>query len=207
MKFVQKLSDHPLFTYHDWATSSLAVLQLLLLVSWPPQVSGARETLDLDDLVFSSGSHFMSNKKCHLPDGSFRKQRKGYEEVHVPALKPKPFEPNEQLVPIRDIPKYSQPAFDGFKSLNRIQSRLYQAALHSDENLLLCAPTGAGKTNVALLTMMREIGKHINDDGTIRADQFKIIYVAPMRSLVQEMVGNFSKVSGWRGATNWADTR
>ncbi|KAF0300038.1 putative U5 small nuclear ribonucleoprotein helicase [Amphibalanus amphitrite] len=157
------------------------------------QVSGARETLDLDDLVFSSGSHFMSNKKCHLPDGSFRKQRKGYEEVHVPALKPKPFEPNEQLVPIRDIPKYSQPAFDGFKSLNRIQSRLYQAALHSDENLLLCAPTGAGKTNVALLTMMREIGKHINEDGTIRADQFKIIYVAPMRSLVQEMVGNFSK--------------
>ena len=158
------------------------------------QISGARETLDLDDLVFSSGSHFMSNKKCHLPDGSFRKQRKGYEEVHVPALKPKPFEPNEQLVPIRDIPKYSQPAFDGFKSLNRIQSRLYQAALHSDENLLLCAPTGAGKTNVALLTMMREIGKHINEDGTIRADQFKIIYVAPMRSLVQEMVGNFSKV-------------
>ena len=163
------------------------------------QVSGARETLDLDDLVFSSGSHFMSNKKCHLPDGSFRKQRKGYEEVHVPALKPKPFEPNEQLVPIRDIPKYSQPAFDGFKSLNRIQSRLYQAALHSDENLLLCAPTGAGKTNVALLTMMREIGKHINEDGTIRADQFKIIYVAPMRSLVQEMVGNFSKVrSDWK---------
>ena len=72
----------------------------------------------------------------------------------------------------------------------------HQAALHSDENLLLCAPTGAGKTNVALLTMMREIGKHINEDGTIRADQFKIIYVAPMRSLVQEMVGNFSKVRG-----------
>lgn len=43
--------------------------------------------------------------------------------------------------------------------------------------------------------MMREIGKHINSDGTINADEFKIIYVAPMRSLVQEMVGNFSKVN------------
>ena len=43
--------------------------------------------------------------------------------------------------------------------------------------------------------MLREIGKHINADGTINADEFKIIYVAPMRSLVQEMVGNFSKVS------------
>lgn len=40
---------------------------------------------------------------------------------------------------------------------------------------------------------MREIGKHINSDGTINADEFKIIYIAPMRSLVQEMVGNFSK--------------
>ena len=54
---------------------------------------------------------------------------------------------------------------------------------------------GAGKTNVALLTMLREIGKHINADGTINVDEFKIIYVAPMRSLVQEMVGSFRNVS------------
>ena len=53
--------------------------------------------------------------------------------------------------------------------------------MESDENLLLCAPTGAGKTNVALLTMLHEIGKHVNEDGTINADSFKIIYVAPMR--------------------------
>ena len=65
--------------------------------------------------------------------------------------------------------------------------------MESDENLLLCAPTGAGKTNVALLAMLHEIGKHVNEDGTINADMFKIIYVAPMRSLVQEMTGNFSK--------------
>jgi len=42
--------------------------------------------------------------------------------------------------------------------------------------------------------MLREIGKHINQDGTINTEEFKIIYVAPMRSLVQEMVGNFRKV-------------
>lgn len=41
------------------------------------QVSGHRQVLDLEDLVFAEGSHFMSNKKCQLPDGSFRKQRKG----------------------------------------------------------------------------------------------------------------------------------
>ncbi|KAI5746607.1 hypothetical protein M8J77_005420 [Diaphorina citri] len=156
-------------------------------------VAGTRQVLDLEDLQFSSGSHFMSNKRCELPDGSFRKQRKGYEEVHVPALKPKPMGPDETLVPIDKLPRYVQHAFEDFKTLNRIQSRLCKSALESDENLLLCAPTGAGKTNVALLCMLQEIGKHINADGTINADEFKIIYVAPMRSLVQEMVGNFGK--------------
>lgn len=42
-------------------------------------VAGARQLLDLEDLAFSQGSHFMSNKRCQLPDGSFRKQRKGRE--------------------------------------------------------------------------------------------------------------------------------
>ena len=101
----------------------------------------------------------------------------------------------QSLVQITNIPKYAQAAFEGYSTLNRIQSRLCDAALKTDDNLLLCAPTGAGKTNVALLTILREISKHINMDGTINVDEFKIIYIAPMRSLVQEMVMNFGKVS------------
>ncbi|MCL4126057.1 UNVERIFIED_CONTAM: hypothetical protein GTU68_057642 [Idotea baltica] len=157
------------------------------------QVPGHRETIELENLIFSTGSHFNSNKKCHLPEGSTRQMKKGYDEIHVPALKPKPFAPDETLVPVANLPNYAQPAFDGFKSLNRIQSKLYKTAMDSDENLLLCAPTGAGKTNVALLTILREIGKNTNSDGTINGDAFKIIYVAPMRSLVTEMTRNFSK--------------
>jgi Superfamily II helicase len=65
----------------------------------------------------------------------------GYEEVHVPALKPKPMGPDETLVPIDKLPRYVQHAFEDFKTLNRIQSRLCKSALESDENLLLCAPT------------------------------------------------------------------
>lgn len=57
-----------------------------------------RQLLDLEDLAFTQGSHFMANKRCQLPDGSFRKQRKGYEEVHVPALKPKAFADDEVCV-------------------------------------------------------------------------------------------------------------
>ena len=41
---------------------------------------------------------------------------------------------------------------------------------------------------------MREIGRHIDpNDGSIAVENFKIIYIAPMRSLATEMVGNFTR--------------
>lgn len=53
----------------------------------------------------------MSNKQCKLPEGSFRKMKKGYEEVFVPGIKAPAFNPGEKLVPIADLPKWAQPAF------------------------------------------------------------------------------------------------
>lgn len=46
------------------------------------------QILNFEDLQFSQGSHFMSNKTCQLPNGSFRVSKNGYEEVHIPALEP-----------------------------------------------------------------------------------------------------------------------
>ena len=44
-----------------------------------------------------------------------------------------------------------------------------------------------------MLTILREIGKHRDEEtGTIALDAFKIVYIAPMKALVAEMVGNFS---------------
>jgi pre-mRNA-splicing helicase BRR2 len=48
------------------------------------------------------------------------------------------------------------------------------------------------KTNVAMLCMLREIGLHQQSDGSFDTSAFKMIYVAPMKSLVQEMVLNFT---------------
>ncbi|KAI6193789.1 hypothetical protein M3Y96_01056000 [Aphelenchoides besseyi] len=154
--------------------------------------SQTRKVLDLEDIAFSQGSHLMSNKRCELPQGSYRKQKKNYEVVYVPALKPKPFAKNEKLIAIDDLPKWARPGFAGFKTLNRIQSQIAPSALHDDENLLICAPTGAGKTNVAVMCILREMSKHMNEDGSVRKDEFKCIYIAPMRSLVQEMVGEMT---------------
>lgn len=149
--------------------------------------------LDLDDLSFTQGSHFMSVNKCELPRAEKVKDTVGYQEIRIPPAEPKPTGPNEQLIKISQIESFAQPAFQGMTHLNRVQSQVYQTAFKSDRNILVCAPTSSGKTVCALLTMMRAIGKYTNRDGSIRANEFKIIYVAPMRSLVQEMVGNFSK--------------
>lgn len=136
----------------------------------------------------------MTNKKCILPEKSFKVSKKGYEEIHVPAPEGKPMQAGERLIPIKELPTWAQPAFTGLSSLNRIQSRLAKVALESDENVLLCAPTGAGKTNVALLSMLQIIGNHLKStDGLqVNLDAFKIVYIAPMKALVQEMVKSFA---------------
>lgn len=57
--------------------------------------SNPQQILDLEDLTFPQGNHFMSNKTCQLPNGSFRLQQKGYEEIHIPPLKSPEFNPGE----------------------------------------------------------------------------------------------------------------
>lgn len=150
-----------------------------------------KQVLDFEAMSFHQGGHFMSNKKVSLPEGSMRKQKKGYEEVHVPAARAP--ERHEKKVAIADLPEWAQPGFHKVTHLNPVQSKVYDSAFLSDENLLLCAPTGAGKTNVALLTILRELGHHRRDDGSFDLDAFKVVYIAPMKALVQEIVGNFSQ--------------
>ena len=152
-----------------------------------------KAVLDLSNLAFDEGAHLMSNKKCDLPKGSYRAQKKGYDEVHVPAVEAVRVE-GERLVELKELPDWAQLAFKGMTKLNRVQSKMYEAAFKSPENILLCAPTGAGKTNVAMLTILHEIGRHRDpESGEIDMSAFKIVYIAPMKALVQECVGNFGK--------------
>ena len=149
--------------------------------------------VDVESLSFAKGGHYMSNKECKLPEGTWRRQQKGYEEVHVPAVRTVS-NAREKLVSIPSLPEWTHDAFKGMKSLNRVQSKMYPAAFETAENLLLCAPTGAGKTNVAVLTILHEINKARNPvDGSIDYGSFKIVYIAPMKALVQEVVANFTQ--------------
>ena len=105
-----------------------------------------KRTLDLESMMFSQGGHLMSNKKCKLPEGSFKRSRKSFEEIHVPAPKQKPMAEGE-LVPISTLPSWAREAFT-VPRLNRVQSKVFPIAFGTDEPILLCAPTGAGKVGI-----------------------------------------------------------
>jgi pre-mRNA-splicing helicase BRR2 len=58
--------------------------------------------------------------------------------------------------------------------------------------MLVCAPTSAGKTNIALLAILRTISQYMDDANNIDLTKFKIVYIAPMKALVAEITGNLS---------------
>ena len=69
----------------------------------------------------------------------------------------------KNLVPIQSLPLFAQKAFKNATHLNQIQSIVFKAAFKEARNLLVAAPTGSGKTNIALLTILREVSMHIAD--------------------------------------------
>lgn len=115
----------------------------------PGTTAQPRRGVDLEAMAFSQGGHLNTNAKVRLPEGSFKRSKKGYEEIHVPAPTAKPLDPSE-LVPISGLPHWAQPAFGSAERLNRIQSKCYPVAFGDDDPMLLCAPTGAGKVSLCL---------------------------------------------------------
>ncbi|KAI0557298.1 activating signal cointegrator 1 complex subunit 3 helc1 [Gracilaria domingensis] len=126
-----------------------------------------------------------------LPKGSTREVSSGYEEIFVPPPMKKDNR-NVELVKIStafaEDPELLE-CMRGVTTLNRLQTTVFPSAFHSEENLLVCAPTGAGKTNVALLTIFREIVARKRGVQT----SFKVVYVAPMKALAAEVTQKFGK--------------
>ncbi|KAL8794276.1 MAG: hypothetical protein Q9195_003102 [Heterodermia aff. obscurata] len=153
-----------------------------------------KRLINLENLVFDQGNHLMTNPNVKLPQGSTKRTFKGYEEIHVPAPKARKDASERNNMPTSELPDWARQGFGTSKELNRIQTKCFPTAFEDDGNMLICAPTGSGKTNVAMLAILREIGKHRKPEtGEIMLDEFKIVYIAPLKALVQEQVGNFGK--------------
>jgi replicative superfamily II helicase len=82
--------------------------------------------------------------------------------------------------------------FKGMKQLNLVQTIVFETAYKKSENMLICAPTGAGKTNVALLTVLSLIRQFstISQSGQVHVskEMFKVSFACPVNdSLLYEV--------------------
>jgi antiviral helicase SLH1 len=146
--------------------------------------------------------------KYALPVGSERKEHQHYEEHIIPAAKVGTLGTGQRLIEIKELDGLCQQTFKGYKTLNRMQSLVYPVAYKTSENMLICAPTGAGKTDAAMLTVLNTIAKNVipnpidDPDATdfvLQADDFKIVYVAPMKALAAEVTEKLGKRLAWLG--------
>lgn len=154
----------------------------------------------------SSGNMLAFGKKLVLPSGSTRENYGNYEEVVIPS---KRSDRNDivttELKCIKDLDYLCMGTFTGYKTLNKVQSLVFPVAYESNENMLICAPTGAGKTDIAMLTILHTISQftfqEFSDSGDLQIDidynDFKIVYIAPLKALAAEIVEKFTNKLKW----------
>ncbi|CAI7654593.1 unnamed protein product [Penicillium crustosum] len=157
----------------------------------------------------TSGNTLSANgKKYGLPLGSEQIEEPKYTEFAIPASKVGTLGKGRKLVEIAEMDGLCRGTFKGYKSLNRMQSLLYDVAYKTSENMLICAPTGAGKTDAAMLTVLNAVGKNTSPNPlenpeatefTVQVDDFKIVYVAPMKALAAEVTEKLGKRLAWLG--------
>lgn len=147
-------------------------------------------------------------KKYALPPNTKHHDDNLYEEYEIPAAPVGTIGVGRKLIEISELDGLCQRTFKGYKSLNRMQSLVYPVAYKTSENMLICAPTGAGKTDAAMLTILNTVAKNVvpnpieNPDAadfTVMTEDFKIIYVAPMKALAAEVTEKLGKRLAWLG--------
>ena len=122
-------------------------------------------------------------------EGNEANYAQGWEEVVVPSPKKAPMQDNEKLVTIDQLPDWAQIPFKGMKSLTASSLKFTLVRSFKREHARLCSH-GAGKTNVAMLTVLRQLQCSM-EDGVIRPDRVRVVYVAPMKALAAEVVRKF----------------
>lgn len=123
--------------------------------------------------------------KFGLPSNTERLDSFDWEEFVLPPSETQTSFLDDALVRVEQLDDTLREAFKGYKTLNVIQSMVYPVAYASNENMLVSAPTGAGKTDVAMLTILNAFTNGTNGQ--------KVVYVAPMKALAAEITRKFSK--------------
>eukprot|EP00794_Sanderia_malayensis_P006137 gene6137-6843_t len=88
---------------------------------------------------------------------------------------------NLNLRSLSEIPEKFRKIFD-FPYFNVVQSKVFDSVFYSDKPLVVCAPTGSGKTVLFELAIVRMLLCNGGDANL----EYKIVYMAPIKALCSE---------------------
>lgn len=94
-------------------------------------------------------------EEIHVPKNTIYSYTDNITKVKISRLENLQFHKKE-LVSVNVLPFWHKYIFD-FEYFNYVQSKVFNSAFRSNKNLLVCAPTGCGKTNIALLVILQQI--------------------------------------------------
>jgi ATP-dependent DNA helicase HFM1/MER3 len=89
------------------------------------------------------------------------------------------------LVPVSDLCEQHRSLFS-FPLFNAIQSKCFYTVYNTNDNLVLSAPTGSGKTVIMELAICRLLN-------TLKDERFKVVYQAPTKSLCAERFRDWNR--------------
>ncbi|RDW65861.1 putative DEAD/DEAH box DNA helicase (Mer3) [Aspergillus mulundensis] len=89
------------------------------------------------------------------------------------------------LLSVRELPDNYRSLFH-FPVFNAVQSKCFPTVYKCDDNVVLAAPTGSGKTVVMELAICRLLN-------TLKDEQFKVVYQAPTKSLCSERFRDWNR--------------
>jgi DEAD/DEAH box helicase len=115
-----------------------------------------------------------------------QQQHQQHEQLQLPPPPQQPVGPNgEELVHVADAYPPDLQRLWPFETFNAVQSAVLEVAAGSDENLVLSAPTGCGKTAVFEMCIARLL-QEAAAQGTPRLGNQRVIYIAPLKALCQQ---------------------
>lgn len=105
---------------------------------------------------------------------------------------PVSFTPHTALLPLQplSVTALNNPLYETlykFSHFNAVQTQIFHCLYHTDNNVLLGAPTGSGKTVAAEICIFRLLNTQ---------PDLKVVYIAPMKALVRERVADWKRKFG-----------
>jgi superfamily II RNA helicase len=137
---------------------------------------------------FEEQHHWQPEHQQQQHWSSQQQQQPQHQQLQLPPPPPQqqPVGPNgEELVRVADAYPPDLQRLWPFETFNAVQSAVLEVAAGSDENLVLSAPTGCGKTAVFEMCIARLL-QEAAAQGNSRLGNQRVIYIAPLKALCQQ---------------------